>query len=280
MNDALSSLLDHLSLQAGVFYTGTICGIHDFESDAQRAHLHVIRRGPIDVLGVRSQRFEIVQPSLLLLPRPKLHRLVVDEKLGADVVCATVSFGRGGRNPISDSLPELVMIELSELSGAEQLLSLIFEESASAGDPGGRQGIVDRLCEVLMIQVLRHCLTQGLTQAGVLTGLHDNRLAPVLRALHERPADEWDLEGMARLAGLSRARFSARFKEAMGQAPMDYLVQWRVCMAQSLMREGRPLKVVAEAVGYAHSGALAKAFRRKVGVAPSEWLKSIKGIAA
>jgi hypothetical protein len=31
--DALSSVLSRIALRAGVFYSGNICGLHDFEHD-------------------------------------------------------------------------------------------------------------------------------------------------------------------------------------------------------------------------------------------------------
>ena len=50
--DSLTTLLNHFTLRAGVFYTGNICGIHDFHEDALRGHLHLVKQGPVQVLGV------------------------------------------------------------------------------------------------------------------------------------------------------------------------------------------------------------------------------------
>ncbi len=268
--DPLANLLNSFSLHAGVFYTGNICGIHDFERDIERGHLHLIRKGDIQVRGVTRRRFVVTAPTLMFLPRPDQHRLVADEEAGADVVCATVQFGGSGINPITASLPDLVMVPLSELPGVDTLLDLMFVEAFH--ELPGRQGVLDRLCEVLMVRLLRHCMTHGLTQGGTLAGLADARLGPVLAALHESPALDWDLPGMASLAGMSRARFAVRFKEVTGQAPADYLASWRVLMAQRLMTRGVAIKQAAEAVGYGSASALSRAFVRKLGVAPGAWL--------
>ncbi|MEO6032068.1 MAG: cupin domain-containing protein, partial [Burkholderiaceae bacterium] len=103
--DPLSLLLHRLSLSAGVFYSGQICGIHNFERDTHRGHVHIIKRGPVKLTGGREGSFEITDPSLLFLPRPDDHRLIADERAGADVVCASIQFGGGGHNPITDPLP-------------------------------------------------------------------------------------------------------------------------------------------------------------------------------
>ncbi len=270
--DRLTSLLSHFSLHAGVFYTGNICGIHDFAQDSLRGHIHLIRRGPVQVIGVRQEVFDITEPTLLFLPRPDTHRLVADDRAGADVVCATVQFGGGGRNPITDSLPGAVMVKLTELAGVEALLGLMFDEAFS--DHNGRQAVLDRLCEVLMIRLLRHCIDRGLTQGGTLSGLADARLAKTITAIHDDPAQERDLSSMAALAGMSRARFAVRFREVTGETPADYLASWRVMTAQGMLKKGRQLKHVADDVGYGSASALTRAFVRKLGCSPTEWLKS------
>jgi len=269
--DRLTTLLSNFSLHAGVFYTGNICGIHDFAQNGLRGHIHLIQRGPVQVIGVKQEVFEISEPTLLFLPRPDRHRLVADDRSGADVVCATVQFGGSGRNPITDSLPNVVIVRLATLAGVEALLSLMFEEAFA--DLEGRQAVLDRLCEVLMIRLLRHCIECGLTQGGTLAGMADARLAKTIAAIHEDPAQDRDLSSMAALAGMSRARFAARFREVTGETPADYLASWRVMTAQGMLKRGLQLKHVASEVGYGSASALTRVFVRKLGCSPTEWLK-------
>jgi len=271
--DRLTKLLSQFSLHAGVFYTGNICGVHDFAQDSVRSHIHLIRRGPVQVIGVAQERFDITEPTLLFLPRPDTHRLVADDRAGADVVCATVEFGGGGQNPITDALPNVVRVALSHLAGIEALLGLMFDEAFAENN--GRQAVLNRLCEVLMIRLLRHCIDQGLTQGGTLAGLADARLAKVIGAIHENPGAALDLTGMAALAGMSRARFAVRFREVTGETPADYLASWRIMTAQGLLRQGRQLKHVADDVGYGSASALTRAFVRKLGCSPTDWLRGI-----
>jgi len=268
--DRLASLLTHFSMSAGVFYTGNICGIHGFAQDKLRGHIHLIKSGTVQVIGVQRSVLQVLEPTLLFLPRPDTHRLVTDDAAGANVVCATVQFGGGGRNPVTDSLPAVVLVKLSELSGMDAILGLMFEEAFS--EQSGRQAVLDRLCEVLMIRLLRHCIDQGLTQGGTLAGLADPRLAKALIAIQDNPADEWSLTSMAELAGMSRARFAVRFREVTGETPADYLSSWRIMTAQRLLKRGQQLKTVAYDVGYGSASALARAFVRKLGHSPTEWL--------
>lgn len=270
--DRLSLLLNRYSLTAGVFYTGQICGAHAFAHDAQRGHVHLIRRGPVTFIDENGGSIAIEEPTLLFMPRPDEHRLVTDEKAGADVVCATIQFGAGGRNPITDSLPAVVLVPLKDLPGATALMSLIDDEAFLK--QCGQQASLDRLCELLLIRLLRYCLDRGLTQGGAMAGLADPRLAKALSRVHDEPQLPWDLNRMAQLAGLSRARFAAHFKQVTGDTPADYLVSWRIALAQTLLRKGRAVKLVAIDVGYGSQSALTRAFVRKVGQAPGEWLRA------
>jgi AraC-like DNA-binding protein len=270
--NALDSLLSHFSLHAGVFYTGNICGRHDFEMDPMRGHLHVIKQGVVELIGAKREKFEVTEPTLIFLPRPDVHRLVADSLAGAEVVCGTVFFDAGGGNPITDSLPDWVLIKLSETQGIEQLLDLMFEEAFNQDD--GKQAALDRLCEILIIRLLRHCITQGLAAGGTLAGLSDSRISKALQAIHAEPAHPWTLEEMAKTAGMSRARFAVHFKALTGTTPANYLTSWRLMLAQKLMKKGLVLKLIATEVGYGSSSALARAFSRALGCAPLEWLHS------
>lgn len=269
--DRLSQLLHRFSLSAGVFYTGQICGIHHFERDTQRGHVHLIKRGPVQLIGGREGTLSITEPTLLFMPRPDTHRLIANDRDGADVVCASIQFGGGGYNPITDSLPPLVLVPLADLPGAQALLELLCDEAFS--EQCGRQAALDRLCELLLIRLLRYCLDQGLTQGGTLAGLADPRLAKALVALHKDCARAWELSDMASLAGMSRARFAVHFREVTGDTPADYLASWRIMLAQGMLRAGQPLKHVALEVGYGSTSALTRAFIRKIGQPPTHWLR-------
>src|SRR5918999_264253 len=135
----------------------------------------------------------------------------------------------------------------------------------------GRQAALDRLCELLVIQLLRHLMDGDPGRRGLLAGLADPRLAKALNAMHNEPARDWSLESLARRAGMSRARFAVNFRETLGTTPGDYLAQWRLGLAQSLLRKDRPVSVVASEVGYSGAAALTRAFRARFGKTPSAW---------
>jgi AraC-like DNA-binding protein len=107
----------------------------------------------------------------------------------------------------------------------------------------------------------------------MLAGLGDPKLSKTLLAIQVDPVKSWSLNELAETAGMSRARFAVHFREVVGETPGEYLASWRIMLAQRLLKNGRKLKHIVDEVGYASSSALTRAFVRKLGCAPTEWLK-------
>ncbi|KAG1249813.1 hypothetical protein G6F65_018980 [Rhizopus arrhizus] len=140
--------------------------------------------------------------------------------------------------------------------------------------------MVNRLFEVVMIQVLRQLMEGGEMRGGLFAGLGHPRLRLALVAMHAAPAQAWTLEDLADVAGMSRSVFAASFREAMGTTPGHYLQGWRVGLAQQALRQGRPLKRIADDVGYGSEAALSRAFKAHTGQSPREWRVQARASAA
>ena len=131
-----------------------------------------------------------------------------------------------------------------------------------------------RLLEVLLIEALRST-GQTAPSPGLLRGLADPRLAAAIRCMHERPGHAWTIADLAKEAGLSRSIFFDRFRQAVGTAPMDYLLTWRIALAQNLLRASKAsITEVAKRVGYGSASTFSVAFARHVGVPPGRYAES------
>ncbi|MEO5738897.1 MAG: helix-turn-helix transcriptional regulator [Variovorax sp.] len=74
---------------------------------------------------------------------------------------------------------------------------------------------------------------------------------------------------------MSRSGFALRFKEKVGQSPLEYLTRWRMFRAGHLLRHtDKPLVEVAGSVGYESEAAFNKAFKRSSGAAPGAYRRS------
>ena len=270
--DRLSPLLNRFDLSARVFHTGALCGWADFDESDGVGHLHILRSGSLRTSRSGQASLEVVTPSLLFYPSPSNHRLVIDDGKVADVLCASVDFGSASGNPLLRGLPELLVVPMNAAPALQPTLDLLFAEAG--GERCARQAALDRLLGYLIIQLLRHAMAERLIDVGVLAGLADPRLSKAITAMHEQPGHPWSLEELAQAAGMSRARFAVNFRETTGATPMDYLTDWRLGIARTLLKKGLPVKRVAADVGYASSTSFARAFAQRCGTTPKRWLGS------
>jgi AraC-like DNA-binding protein len=271
MADRLQALLSHFAVSARTFQAGALCGINALAGDGPHGQLHLIRSGDVEVRHGRALGARIHKPSLLLYPRPMAHRFITDAERGADFVCANLTFEGGGANPIAAALPPFVCLPLDELHGGEAVLELLFAEALAQNC--GRQAMLDRLFEVVLIQVLRQLMERGQTRAGMLAGLAHPRLRLAITAMHDSPQREWSLESLAEVAGMSRSVFANGFRETVGVTPGVYLQGWRIGLSQKALLAGRSIKLIAQEVGYGSEAALSRAFKAHVGHSPREWRK-------
>lgn len=268
--DRLDTLLQRFSVTARVFNAGALCGMNDFVPTPGQGQLHLVRRGKVDIRHAdASETISIDGPSLLFYPRPMAHRFITDATTGAELVCAHVRFNDGVGNSLADALPNFVSMPLAQLEGTAAVLDVLFDEAF--GQQCGRRSVVNRLFEVVLIQILRQLLRAGSADVGLMAGLGHPQLARSLVAMHDRPAHAWSLESLASEAGLSRSAFASLFRKTLGLTPGEYLAQWRMSMAQDLLRKGRSLKWIVAEVGYGSEAALSRAFKACCGVSPRAW---------
>jgi len=164
-------------------------------------------------------------------------------------------------------LPQLVHVR-----GEARLATLVelVGQETRATRPA-RDLVLARLLEVLLIEALRST-TGTAASPGLLRGLADPRLAAAIRRMHERPGHAWTVAELAGEAALSRSTFFDRFRRAVGAAPMDYLLTWRMALAQNLLRRRQGgIAEVAKRVGYGSASTFSVAFSRHVGVPPGQF---------
>ncbi len=167
------------------------------------------------------------------------------------------------------ALPDYLVLKLTDIPELRSTLDWLFNEAFEGHC--GRVAVMDRLFELLVILLLRHLIGSRDQQPGMMAGLADPRVSRALNLIHEQPHKPWSVADLAAAANQSRAGFAEQFRRVVGQTPADYLLSWRVSLAQKRLREGRPIALIAEEVGYESPSALARAFRRKTGLSPRQW---------
>ena len=191
----------------------------------------------------------------------------------ADLVCGFLACDIRPFNPVLETLPRVV--HLSRSAAAHHHLRHLIEFALveSRQPRSGAKCVLLRLSEVLFIEVVRRYLDGlGPGQTGWLAGLRDPIVGRALALLHDRPADSWTLERLAREIGASRSALADRFTQLVGRPPMRYLAHWRMQLAARLLSD-RSAKVAAIArdIGYDSEAAFSRGFKRIVGVSPATW---------
>ena len=191
------------------------------------------------------------------------------------IVCGSMSFDRASLRPITQLLPSFILIR------AEQARTLALHDtmralaSEMAEQVPGSEVVATRPAEVLFIQLLRAHIASGPERnKGWLRAIFDPQIGTALSAIHDSVKTPWTVESLAEAAGMSRSAFAARFKELLGQTPLEYVTEWRMQKAMQLLQQ-RDTKLidVARSVGYESGAAFSKAFKRVVGINPGEYLK-------
>jgi AraC-like DNA-binding protein len=152
--------------------------------------------------------------------------------------------------------------------------SIQFALDSSAGrapsDP-----LMARVPEVLLAEVLQLHLASASADRGWIAALRDPVLAPAMAAIHGAPEEHWTVAELAARAHVSRSVLDERFREVLGRAPIRYLTDWRMHLADDLLRStDLGVAGVASRVGYDSEEAFSRAFKRHHGVAPGTWRRS------
>jgi AraC-like DNA-binding protein len=111
----------------------------------------------------------------------------------------------------------------------------------------------------------------------------DFRLAALWQAVEERPDHGWTLETLATRVHMSTEHLRRICRLEQGRTPMDQVTFIRMCLARRLLEtHGDKVEYVARMAGYEQASAFTRAFRRWVGVSPSDYrdAQSVRSVGA
>ncbi|ABF41268.1 transcriptional regulator, AraC family [Candidatus Koribacter versatilis Ellin345] len=192
------------------------------------------------------------------------------------IVCGSLSFDRANLKPITQLLPRFILIKADEARTLALHKTMQALASEMAEQAPGSEVVATRLAEVLFIQALRaHIASEWeWRNQGWLRAIFDPQVGAALNAVHDSVSTPWTVESLAAAATMSRSAFAVRFKELLGQTPLEYVTEWRMQKAMQLLQQrDKKLIDVARSVGYESDAAFSKAFKRVVGANPGEYLK-------
>lgn len=274
-------------------------------SATPRASLHAVTAGTVWVGLPDGTPLQLMPGDVVLLPAGAEHALGSDPAavartgphmfddwhatasgtvsigtgpVRARVLCAEYDHDQSVSTQVLPLLPEVLHLRADcDPDGlAEDTVRLLGRELAAQRAATGV--VLDRLVDVLLVQVLRAWLASGGTsEPSWLGALGDSVVGAAVTRLHEEPARPWTTAALAREVGVSRATLDRRFAAATGESPGAYLTRWRMDLAARRLRDtDDSLDAIAASVGYSSAYAFSRAFRRARSQPPGRFRANIR----
>ena len=251
--------------------------------------MHVVVQGPVHVHAPTLEApLALARGDIAVMARGCDHALSVPASLaglrpktigdsiaaavdGSAVISGAYQLWNAPLHPFFAELPSWFVLRAAERPrlGALALTAGLLEEEFRAEQPGA-DTIVQALLDVVFTYALREIAAQsGEAQAGWNHAVRDAQVRRAVTLMHENSAHPWTLEELAARAGLSRTALAERFRDAMGDTPLNHLRTLRMQRAMKLLAESEhKLEAVAAEVGYQDAFSFSKVFKRTVGVSP------------
>jgi AraC-like DNA-binding protein len=195
------------------------------------------------------------------------------------LVCGYLACDARPFNPLLENLPRVLKAGDPKNGDAGWLGQFIrFAVTESAQKRAGSESVLARLSELMFIEVVRqHLESLPPEQAGWLAGVRDPFVGKALSLMHCKPAQDWTIEELATQAGQSRSLFAKRFTDLVGIPPVQYLAKWRMQIASERLDSGHGnVATIAADIGYESEAAFSRAFKKMMGVPPSDWRRGAR----
>lgn len=209
-------------------------------------------------------------PSQMISERYELLRLDGGGE-PTSMICVVVRFEHPAAHQLIRLLPKCIIMEGWQSPHFEWIQSSLrlMALEAQALRPGG-ETVITRLADILLIQAIRSWIASDpLAQTGWLGALKDEQIGQAILQIQRDPARPWTVGLLAKEVAMSRSGFAARFKELVGETPMQYVTRWRMDVAHIWLQErDESIGEIGEQLGYQSEAAFSRAFKRATGQTP------------
>lgn len=256
--------------------------------------LHLVLRGPVHVhASGLAEPLALDSGDVAVMARGCDHHLSTQRSIeglefrligalddavpaadASSVISGAYQFWNTPLHPFFAELPAWTVLRAASLPKLGPLaLSTGLVEAELRGSEAGRSIIVHGLLDVVFAYAMREvCARCAQAGAGWSQASRDPQIRRALALMHEDCAHPWTLDELAQRAGLSRTALAQRFRDTMGDTPLNHLRTLRMQRAMHLLSEtGQRLEAVAAAVGYQDAFGFSKVFKRTLGLSPREF---------
>ena len=140
----------------------------------------------------------------------------------------------------------------------------------------GSKLYVESLTNLLAVHLLRQYTATNLQLPSYEGGLPERQLLQVLDYINDHLEQEIRLANLAQLLDMSQFHFSHLFKQSIGVAPYQYLLQQRVERAKQLLKQtDQSIMNIALLCGFNSHSHLSKQFRQLTGMTPKNYRSNV-----
>lgn len=298
--DVLGDVLETLHFRGSIFFRSNLAAPWGMSlDDSQSPRFHIALSGDCFVGSDKSEAVKIAAQDVVMLPMGNSHwiadkpdRKLVPSSMAGEacelntplfqegditnrLICGIIHFEEGMSHPIFDALPSVIHFSSLDESGPIwSVINLIDAEMNH--EYKSNNGVVDRLTEVLFIQLMNDYIENSDIAIGFLAALSDKRVNKALSLIHKEPEFEWTLPVLGERVGMSKATLVRRFQEVVGVAPMKYISDWRIMKAYNLIKySSTSLENIASSLGFSSGKTLTRAFNRHYGYTPSKLRRTV-----
>jgi AraC-like DNA-binding protein len=303
-SDVLEDILDTLRFRGSIFFHSSLAapwGMSLMSCAAPR--FHVALEGGF-YIGTSDSQVAVNSMEIVMLAAGDMHwiadqenrKLVTSEQAGNacelgqplfqqgeitnKLMCGLVEYEDAISHPIINSLPSI--FHLSNIQSKDSIWITVQQIDSEINRSGNKKNtIIDRLTEVLFIQLLHQYINENNHLTGFLAALREPRIVKILQLIHKNPEVHWTLDMMSEKVGMSRATLQRKFKSELNISPITYLNRWRLAKAYQLVKySNQSLDRVADSIGFADARTLRTAFKRQYNTTPSELRSKLSSAAS
>ena len=289
----LNDVIDTLRVRGSIFFHSSLAAPWGMSlSPITKPRFHIALEGGF-FIGTEDKEISVEPMDIVMLPDGDMHwiadqlnrELVASESAGDAcelgmplfqngeitnrLMCGLVDYEDAISHPIISALPKI--FHLSDIHDEDNIWLTVKLIDAEVNRINATKSIIiDRLTEVLFIQLLHRFVSDNKHLTGFLAALREPRLAQILQLIHQNPEEHWTLELFSDRAAMSRATLQRKFKASVGVSPITYLGRWRVSKAYQMVKySSLSLDSIAERTGFSDARTLRTAFARHFGFTPS-----------
>ena len=303
--DVISEVFSTLRIASEIYFRARLSGQFSIQiqTEKRRIRFHLVMRGSCWLCVDGDEPVFLSEGNIALVPNgasqilsasPQIAPVSLTDLIAggalnnqtlrvgdgvesAALLCGFCRFDEDIDHPVIANLPSLIHLRFQDL-GAEPWLTATMRLIALEADLNtqGTSAVLGRMIEVAVIQATRQLAKAGESwNIGFISALSDAALSKSLFAIHRHPEKNWRVGDLAAVAGMSRASFAKKFMAEVGSPPLEYLTDWRLMRARSLLSDtALSIEEIAKRCGYASLPSFSRRFKQRYNIGPGTFRRA------